>query len=67
MSNLDTRNKRSSAINMDLYWMRVYPNPGTTINAQYRQQIGLKYAGTFSAPTVSPSANVYRLLMGCGG
>ena len=45
MSNLDTRNKRSSALGIDLSFLRVYEDPDGTINQGDRQQTALKYEG----------------------
>ena len=62
---VDNRNKRASAINFDSYLTHLFPNPGTTINVNYRQQIGMKYFGTLGTGTggvVTP----YRTLMGVG-
>ena len=66
MADLDNRAKRASAIGIDLEWFRIFPNPGTTIDANYRQQIGVKYAGTFGAATVGAVVSPYRTLMGVG-
>ena len=61
---IDSRNKRASAIGIDFNWLHVYSNPdGSLDNANDRQQIGLKYAGTLGAATgIFP----YRTLMGVG-
>lgn len=45
MANLDTRNKRGSAIGIDFPSVHVYPNPDGTIDQLDRQQISFKYAG----------------------
>ncbi len=65
MANLDSRNKRGSAINFDSFITHIFPNPGTTINANYRQQIGMKYAGTLTASTAT-GMTYYRNLLGVG-
>lgn len=65
MANLDSRNKRGSAINFDSFLTHIFPNPGTTIDANYRQQIGMKYAGTLGAAT-GGAVTAYRCLMGVG-
>ena len=66
MADLDNRQKRSSAIGIDFNWVHLFPNPGTTINANYRQQIGMKYAGTLGASTAGAAVTPYRMLMGVG-
>ena len=65
MPDLDSQNKRASAIGIDEPWNHVYPNPdGSLANANDRQQMAYKYAGTLSAGT-GAIAN-YRTLMGMG-
>lgn len=53
MSNLDTRNKRGSAIGIDAPWRQIYPNPDGTIDQQDRQQIAYKYQGISATPPAS--------------
>ena len=48
MSDLDSRNKRASALGIDFPWNRVYPDPDGTIDVNDRQQIAYKYAGTLT-------------------
>lgn len=62
---IDSENKRASAIGFDSYLTHLFPNPGSTINANYRQQIGMKYAGTLAAAT-GGAISTYRTLMGAG-
>ena len=62
---LDSLNKRSSCIGLDLMWLHVYPKPGTTKDINWRQQVGMKYAGTLTASTAT-GASGYRMLMGVG-
>lgn len=45
MADLDTRNKRASAIGFDAIERRVYPNPDGVIDVFDRQQTAGKYAG----------------------
>lgn len=46
---VDTRDKRSSVINLDMYG-RVFPNPdGSLVNANDRIHVGAKYAGITGA------------------
>lgn len=49
MSNLDTRNKRGSALGIDFNWLHVYPNPDGAITQLDRQQIAYKYSGITSS------------------
>lgn len=63
---LDSRNKRASAIGYDFNWVHVYPNPGTTVNEQYRSQIAMKYAGSLSASTATGGNFYYRTLLYTG-
>ncbi len=48
-TNLDTRNKRSSAIGFDLPFLRVFPNPDAAIDQPDRQQVAWKYPAISSA------------------
>jgi len=63
---IDFENKRASAIGFDSIWAHLFPKPGTTINAQYRQQIGMKYAGDLGGAPAA-ATNIFRTLMGVGG
>lgn len=63
---IDTPNKRASCIGIDFNWVHVFPKPGTTKDANYRQQIGMKYAGTLSANTGGGTVGGYRCLLGVG-
>lgn len=65
MANLDNRNKRGSAIGIDLNWNHIYPNPDGTIGQLDRQQIAYKYEG-ISASTAGGSTGKYRTLLGIG-
>lgn len=67
MPDADTRNKRASSIGMDLAWLRLYPNPDGTIDAEDRQQIAYKYSFSASTATGGGAVSVYRTLMGIGG
>lgn len=62
---IDSLNKRASCIGFDYNWFHVFPKPGTTKNVNYRQQIGMKYAGTLGAST-GGTVSTYRTLMGVG-
>ena len=64
MPNADTRNKRSSSINIDLGWGRIFPNPDGTIDVNDRQHTAYKYSG--SVATVGGVVAAYRNLMGVG-
>ena len=67
MPDLDSRNKRSSAIGIDFPWQHVYPDPdGSLANANDRQQTAYKYAGTLTAGGAT-GVFPYRTLMGVGG
>ena len=67
MPGVDNRNKRASAIGIDLTWFRVWPNPDGTIDVNDRQQSAYKYSGTVTASTSSSSGvNYYRTLLGVG-
>ena len=46
---LDTRDKRASALGIDLKWLHVYPNPDGAISQLDRQQIAGKYSGIAAA------------------
>lgn len=46
---LDTRNKRSSAINVSIPWRGQLPDPNGSINQADRQQVGLHYSGILAA------------------
>lgn len=63
---IDSLNKRASCIGIDYNWVHVFPKPGTTKNVNYRQQIGMKYAGTLSASTATGTVSTYRMLTGFG-
>ena len=63
---IDSLNKRASCIGIDLNWVHVFPKPGTTVNAQYRAQIGMKYAGDLSGAAPPAAVTPYRMLMGIG-
>jgi hypothetical protein len=52
---LDTRNKRSSAINVSSPWRGMLPVPDGSLDQGDRQQVGLHYRGILSA---SPSGAV---------
>ena len=62
MPDLDSRDKRGSAIGIDLAWVHAYPNPDGTIGAEDREQIAWKYAFTVTATGVVP----LRMLVGWG-
>lgn len=49
MADLDTRNKRGSALGIDMPTLRIYSNPDSTIGQADRQQAALKYAGILAA------------------
>lgn len=66
MPDADTRDKRASSIGIDLGWMRVYPNPDGTIDANDRQQSGYKYYGFTAATATGGAVSNYRNLMGVG-
>ena len=65
MPNLDTRNKRASAIGIDEPWNHVYPNPDGTIDVNDRQQTAYKYSGIATTIVVG-TAFPYRTLLGVG-
>lgn len=65
MANLDTRNKRGSAIGIDFPWVHIYPNPDGSISQLDRQQIAYKYEG-ISASGVVAAKGKYRTLLGAG-
>ena len=67
MPDLDTRNKRASAINFNFPWSHVYPNPDGTINQADRQQTAYSYPGILAAGVSTAVNNIYRTLMGVGG
>lgn len=55
MANLDTRNKRGSAIGLDTTGNRVFPNPsGGITTALHRAQAGTKYAFESGSPGGPP-------------
>ena len=67
MADLDSRNKRASAIGLDIPWTGVYPDPdGSLSNANDRQHMAYKYSGTLGASTVT-GYTYYRTMMGVGG
>ena len=53
MADLDTRDKRASAIGIDMAWNHVYPNEsGGITTAALRQQVAYKYSGIDSTVVV---------------
>ncbi len=48
-TNLDTRNKRASALGFDLPFLRVFPNPDGSIDQPDRQQVAWKYPAISAA------------------
>lgn len=66
MADLDTRNKRASAIAFDVRWGHIYPNPDGTISDADRQQIAYKYPGISAGAPPAPSPARQRTLMGAG-
>lgn len=66
MANLDTRNKRASAVGFDLNWLHVYPNPDGALNQADRQQTAYKYPGILSAALATTGITFYRNLRGVG-
>ena len=66
IGNLDTRNKRGSAIGIDFDWVHIYPNPDGTIDVFDRQQSAYKYSGISTAVGTSV-VRPYRTLLGVGG
>ena len=66
MADLDTRNKRASAIGIDFSWVHVYPDPDGAFNVNDRQQTAYKYSGSFSSATGGGTVSYYRTLMGVG-
>lgn len=63
---VDSRNKRASAVGIDLAWTHVYPNPDGSLNVGDRQQTAYKYAGISSSTVVVTGNQPYRNLMGVG-
>lgn len=49
MADLDTRNKRGSAIGFDQMRPGIYPNPDGTLGQADRQQIAYKYPGILAS------------------
>lgn len=67
MSNLDSQQKRASAIGIDFPWQHVYPFPDGTVVQADRQQTAYKYSGILaSAVTGGGFIAAYRTLMGVG-
>jgi len=52
MANLDTREKRASAINVGLPWRGLLPLPDGTIGQADRQQLATLYAGILATTAV---------------
>lgn len=63
---LNNRNKRASALGIDLNFVHIYPNPDGTISQLDRQQIAYKYEGISSSITPGGSTGKYRTLLGVG-
>ncbi len=59
MANLDTRDKRGSALGIGLAFLRVLPDPDGAITQPDRQQVALTYsaiaAGVVVVPTIDPT------------
>lgn len=69
MANLDSRNKRASALGIALAPGRVYPNPdGSLANQGDRQQMAYSYAGveTPEVITWTGRAGSFLPIMGAG-
>jgi hypothetical protein len=49
---IDTRSKRSSAVNVGSPWRSLYPAPDGTVAQADRQQIALLYSGILAAAPV---------------
>ena len=63
MADLDTRNKRGSALMVDLSFGRIWPDPDGSISVLDRQQSAYKYEGV-SASTVAVVHNLPLMGMG---
>lgn len=59
---LDTRNKRESAIGIDFPWMHVYPNPDGTIGQPDRQHSAYKYSAIAAAAPAGEGTIVQDLI-----
>ena len=67
MANLDTRDKRGSALGIDLPWLRVWNVPDGAIGAADRNVIGFKYSGIATGGAATATGNsFYRNLLGVG-
>ena len=70
MANLDTRDKRGSAVGIDLNWVHIYPDPDGIVAGildEERQQVAYKYMGiSATTGTVSAVLLPYRMMMGWG-
>lgn len=56
---MDTRNKRSSAINLTIPWRGMYPAPDGTVAQVDRQVVALMYAGISAGEAVDTAAGYY--------
>ncbi len=58
---LDTRNKRSSAIDIGSPWRAEMPTPDGTINAADRQHAAFQYAGILADNPAPPAPAADRM------
>lgn len=58
MMAIDTRNKRSSAINPQCPWRGQWPNPDSTIDQSDRQHALWSYSGILAQTLVAPDEGI---------
>lgn len=59
---IDTRDKRSSAVNITLPWRGLYPAPDGALDQADRQHVALLYRGISAAAGGAPAATANQRL-----